>query len=294
MGGAARQRQPSFSSSFVSIAGAILWGVLRLQLTANPANGRVSIAGAILWGVLLVSGYLGGGWRCVSIAGAILWGVLPPNGRDPCCSTHKFQSQGRFFGGCCAPKEDEERDRVIVSIAGAILWGVLPSPPAGSYAQYAQFQSQGRFFGGCCRGGPLSVLLRCRFQSQGRFFGGCCFITLLKTHGHRKFQSQGRFFGGCCAHAHHWACQKFSVSIAGAILWGVLLPGVQVAGAVDGVSIAGAILWGVLPARHGRLPFPCWFQSQGRFFGGCCLSSMAVRRWIGRFQSQGRFFGGCC
>ena len=61
------------------------------------------------------------------------------------------------------------------------------------------------------------------------------------------FQSQGRFFGGCCA-----SClaliPELKVSIAGAILWGVLptngrdrmlfkMP----------VSIAGAILWGVLP-----------------------------------------------
>ena len=39
------------------------------------------------------------------------------------------------------------------------------------------------------------------------------------------------------------------------------------------VSIAGAILWGVLleADAHGR-NIDAMFQSQGRFFGGCCRS----------------------
>ena len=86
----------------VSIAGAILWGVL--PLTADGlidlvygfnrrgdslggaaggvpgvpgAGGCVSIAGAILWGVLPIERAIDGSLWQVSIAGAILWGVLP-------------------------------------------------------------------------------------------------------------------------------------------------------------------------------------------------------------------------
>ena len=38
-----------------------------------------------------------------------------------------FQSQGRFFGGCCLELLPEQRVFSLVSIAGAILWGVLRS-----------------------------------------------------------------------------------------------------------------------------------------------------------------------
>ena len=61
------------------------------------------------------------------------------------------------------------------------------------------------------------------------------------------------------------------------------------------VSIAGAILWGVL-----RVLYCSWwtragrFQSQGRFFGGCCLIIGLIALMMLMFQSQGRFFGGCC
>ena len=77
LGGAARdfwRRQRD--KGVVSIAGAILWGVLPISLSVMTAEGCVSIAGAILWGVLRVSPYLQNGGNGVSIAGAILWGVL--------------------------------------------------------------------------------------------------------------------------------------------------------------------------------------------------------------------------
>ena len=63
----------------------------------------------------------------VSIAGAILWGVLRGDFEviDPAAL---FQSQGRFFGGCCPGAFSNWLKDVIVSIAGAILWGVLPEP----------------------------------------------------------------------------------------------------------------------------------------------------------------------
>ena len=41
--------------------------------------------------------------------------------------------------------------------------------------------------------------------------------------------------------------------------------------AVARVSIAGAILWGVLRTIIHPNPVGGLFQSQGRFFGGCCV-----------------------
>ena len=45
-------------------------------------------------------GHLDVGFAKVSIAGAILWGVLPATAIPPLLIA-LFQSQGRFFGGCC-------------------------------------------------------------------------------------------------------------------------------------------------------------------------------------------------
>ena len=67
--------------TMVSIAGAILWGVLRPRRQALRLSGDVSIAGAILWGVLLGPGAENDCGAQVSIAGAILWGVLRPVSR---------------------------------------------------------------------------------------------------------------------------------------------------------------------------------------------------------------------
>ena len=85
----------------VSIAGAILWGVLRqVILGRSMSSALVSIAGAILWGVLpSLFSPAWSGW-VVSIAGAILWGVLLIT-TEGAMFNQKFQSQGRFFGGCC-------------------------------------------------------------------------------------------------------------------------------------------------------------------------------------------------
>ena len=111
---------------FVSIAGAILWGVL-LPVTCCDVptytsfnrrgdslggaadddvvfhmNSPVSIAGAILWGVLPHVRFGHTAVTLVSIAGAILWGVLHQRGRRGREADCQFQSQGRFFGGCCS------------------------------------------------------------------------------------------------------------------------------------------------------------------------------------------------
>ena len=65
----------------------------------------------------------------------------------------EFQSQGRFFGGCCRELLNAMLAASGVSIAGAILWGVLLDQVPGVVATLRTFQSQGRFFGGCCARG---------------------------------------------------------------------------------------------------------------------------------------------
>ena len=92
--------EPGRIKVIVSIAGAILWGVLPDGVLRIGALNRVSIAGAILWGVLLLDAGYPSEDALVSIAGAILWGVL---------------RKGTLL----------KRDIHFVSIAGAILWGVL-------------------------------------------------------------------------------------------------------------------------------------------------------------------------
>ena len=86
----------------------------------------VSIAGAILWGVLPILTKHCPNCSVVSIAGAILWGVLLDVENRQKVQL-KFQSQGRFFGGCCIVDSWYKSGILVVSIAGAILWGVLHS-----------------------------------------------------------------------------------------------------------------------------------------------------------------------
>ena len=156
------------------------------------------------------------------------------------------------------------------------------------------------------------------FNRRGDSLGGAaCAISLAESKV-VLFQSQGRFFGGCCRASRLIAAVAL-VSIAGAILWGVLRPvnsgfgpfslsfnrrgdslggaaldankrmilfacfnrrGDSLGGAASlanpsisfwVVSIAGAILWGVLLKKSGDAIDSLLFQSQGRFFGGCCL-----------------------
>ena len=109
----------------VSIAGAILWGVLRPILARHYPEVPVSIAGAILWGVLrnpareIHRGFVCFNRRGDSLGGAAWLSVSRLPG------LLRFQSQGRFFGGCCPVITTASEVYQIVSIAGAILWGVL-------------------------------------------------------------------------------------------------------------------------------------------------------------------------
>ena len=111
-----------------------------------------------------------------------------------------------------------------VSIAGAILWGVLHRT-GQSDRGCRLFQSQGRFFGGCCgpAGGIESSRIVPGFNRRGDSLGGAA-----------RFDCEDP--GGV-----------LPVSIAGAILWGVLHDGNGRLQTGESVSIAGAILWGVLP-----------------------------------------------
>ena len=159
----------------------------------------------------------------VSIAGAILWGVL------------RRRRRARL-----------KREFCVVSIAGAILWGVLLTSCILTAVNSARFQSQGRFFGGCCLAlRTWRRIWRYCFNRRGDSLGGAAL---------RRIGTSGRL----------------PVSIAGAILWGVLRRSIFQWSSEAGVSIAGAILWGVLPPTFSSSISHLMFQSQGRFFGGCC------------------------
>ena len=183
----------------------------------------------------------------------------------------QFQSQGRFFGGCCIAQANQigvvacfnrrgdslggaadpqvalnHLESFQVSIAGAILWGVLRDSIAKTQAAFCQFQSQGRFFGGCCMTETAVSRPGNQFQSQGRFFGGCCQFREVRLVLVMQFQSQGRFFGGCCE------------------------PKLLNVPQDQGFNRRGDSLGGAASTRRTGAIWPCKFQSQGRFFGGCC------------------------
>ena len=174
LGGAAWLRYPAGPLMLVSIAGAILWGVLHGDRVPLPAptgcfnrrgdslggaarrgvlrrvgNGGFNRRGDSLGGAALVTNDVMPNWWGVSIAGAILWGVLL--GASPLGSStiSRFNRRGDSLGGAAGAAAVLLTCRAGVSIAGAILWGVLP-PEAWRRPPTAQFQSQGRFFGGCC------------------------------------------------------------------------------------------------------------------------------------------------
>ena len=174
MGGAALHRLIIHLHSTVSIAGAILWGVLRglgrLAVTwlagfnrrgdslggAAPSSQpdqrcrNVSIAGAILWGVLRELYVICCYCDRVSIAGAILWGVLLGSKRlNPCVG--------------------------IVSIAGAILWGVLPRPLTLLVHSRSSFNRRGDSLGGAAIGVEESVRMHASFNRRGDSLGGAAY-----------------------------------------------------------------------------------------------------------------------
>ena len=158
----------------------------------------------------------------VSIAGAILWGVLRPlrphspvkrfgfnrrgdslggaavNFTGFCFAYPLFQSQGRFFGGCCVIENSRH------------IWLIL-------------FQSQGRFFGGCCEGDRYLCCFVVGFNRRGDSLGGAALPISISLHEIiPRFNRRGDSLGGAARFAGHVDSHPAVVSIAGAILWGVL------------------------------------------------------------------------
>ena len=136
---------------------------------------------------------LGFNRRGDSLGGAAQTSPLHP------CHHSRFNRRGDSLGGAALARRVQTTG-TFVSIAGAILWGVLRKIT------------------------PFFRMVMVLFQSQGRFFGGCCVATLSAQRVELLFQSQGRFFGGCCGNGTKALWLATEVSIAGAILWGVLRP----------------------------------------------------------------------
>ena len=252
----------------VSIAGAILWGVLRPGIRPGEIRQPVSIAGAILWGVLRIGGRRHQPLLLVSIAGAILWGVLPDAQLRAMPEGDCFNRRGDSLGGA-AGDEVRLQQRIQVSIAGAILWGVLQGERACSVS-CTSVSIAGAILWGVLRCNGLGRQpAKVQFQSQGRFFGGCCGKSWANWRSRWLFQSQGRFFGGCCKR---------------------MLPAVA---AVAMVSIAGAILWGVLRGRAGPTPGYCsCFNRRGDSLGGAATNQETTMKIHYRFNRRGDSLGG--
>ena len=156
----------------VSIAGAILWGVLLKGTGLLLRTTDVSIAGAILWGVLPKSLQAGRDRRHVSIAGAILWGVLRVARRLRDMNRYEFQSQGRFFGGCCQD----------AALGGGIL------PPS--------FNRRGDSLGGAASPPGCARVHSSRFNRRGDSLGGAATFICSFPGGSRCFNRRGDSLGG--------------------------------------------------------------------------------------------------
>ena len=157
--------------------------------------------------------------RCVSIAGAILWGVLPKQKRY-FCPSEKFQSQGRFFGGCCLWSKLEVNDKVAVSIAGAILWGVLLSGDhipkkiavvsiagailwgvlhrgrSSSCHRPGCFNRRGDSLGGAADFSPPFIAICHSFNRRGDSLGGAASLSSPRVQPISGFNRRGDSLGG--------------------------------------------------------------------------------------------------
>ena len=124
--------------------------------TADVAGVHVSIAGAILWGVLLTTKPHSPIQAYVSIAGAILWGVLPPHS-PRCIAAPGVSIAGAILWGVLHPLLEVNHDRCIVSIAGAILWGVLHILLPPELIAIVCFNRRGDSLGGAAGAAHLSA-----------------------------------------------------------------------------------------------------------------------------------------
>ena len=160
------------------------------------------------------------------------------------------------------------------------------------HGRYSCFNRRGDSLGGAAPARPARARSRLPVSIAGAILWGVLLGEQAKTLEALKFQSQGRFFGGCCSLDEGYPSEDALVSIAGAILWGVLPLVTNSGNKSSSVSIAGAILWGVLLACR-RLLLLVWrFQSQGRFFGGCCPTPPTRRSGDGAVSIAGAILWG--
>ena len=160
--------------------------------------------------------------RKVSIAGAILWGVLQGCAGAKPVYLQSFNRRGDSLGGA-AWGQDSYLVCPAVSIAGAILWGVLPELCSLHTPFFKSFNRRGDSLGGAAVCHFYKENERNGFNRRGDSLGGAAFTLHFYPPLKSRFQSQGRFFGGCCTSAVIVLRHLCTVSIAGAILWGVLL-----------------------------------------------------------------------
>ena len=135
-------------------------------------------------------------------------------------------------------------------------------------AAQIRFQSQGRFFGGCCLIAACLTTPLTRFNRRGDSLGGAAQSNPSCPAPPAPFQSQGRFFGGCCIAAGGVGALRGSFNRRGDSLGGAAHFGVKKVRCAF-VSIAGAILWGVLPSSAAsHTPDTARFNRRGDSLGG--------------------------
>ena len=108
-----------------------------------------------------------------------------------------------------------------------------------------------------------------------------------------SFNRRGDSLGGAASLADYFKRHLDAVSIAGAILWGVLPNYTGYKYAVAVVSIAGAILWGVLHMPLKRCPIcSLCFNRRGDSLGGAATKGTIIVFCGKGFNRRGDSLGG--
>ena len=156
------------------------------------------------------------------------------------------------------------------------------------------FNRRGDSLGGAASRPLPGDEVRPGFNRRGDSLGGAAWKRSSATWRSPCFNRRGDSLGGAASDKEYSDAYQEFVSIAGAILWGVLRkPALKSVLDNWAVSIAGAILWGVLLEDKSSGTSALQFQSQGRFFGGCCvISGPYLARHCPRFNRRGDSLGG--
>ena len=132
----------------------------------------------------------------------------------------------------------------------------------------ALFQSQGRFFGGCCPQRPELPQPPVCFNRRGDSLGGAAARHGCASGDTTRFNRRGDSLGGAAAIE-----KKLPVELA--------------------VSIAGAILWGVLPCVIAQgLATPACFNRRGDSLGGAARAALLAELARLSFNRRGDSLGG--